>query len=448
MSDVPTLEVRLTSTDHVRRSVRLSFAQAMLGAVYGASTGGMFLIGYAMALGADNVQIGLMSTFPMLCVFAQLVSALLVERGLSRRRITLAAALANVLGWGLIILIPYVAGNWPSRMQVRLLIGIITLVTFFAHISGNARGSWIGDLIPERVRGWFFGRLAMYGGIIAALFAVLEGAFLDFIKSHGLAAFSVLFGFGMIFGLANAMLFRPQLDVPIQRHAEGARFRDLVLGAFRNRPLMATMGFMLVFSLQMVAAPFYFTYLLRDLHAPYVGVGIINAMVSLTAIACAPFWGRVIGRVGCRPVLIFSSTVVGVLPFLWVFVTSPARAYAIIGPANALAGLAWSGVNVALSTLIYKVTPSQGRSVQLAINAIIVTVFAAPMPYLGGHLPDWLNAIGLGGDLRWTFYCAGAFCLLAALTGRTIREESAGTVRDLLACLRNMLLGAPRSPAN
>ena len=71
------------STDQVRKAVKLTYAQAMLGSIYMASTGGMFLIVYALQLGADNVQIGLMSTLPMSCIVFQLVSAALVEGGLA-----------------------------------------------------------------------------------------------------------------------------------------------------------------------------------------------------------------------------------------------------------------------------------------------------------------------------------------------------------------------------
>ena len=139
----------------VERAIRISYAQAMLGAIYGASTGGMFIIGYALKLQASNVQIGLMSSIPMLCVVVQLLSSALVERGISRRWLTVLGALLNVSGWILIILIPYVAARAPASVKIGGLIGIITLVTLFANISGNARGSWIGDLIPAQYRGTF-----------------------------------------------------------------------------------------------------------------------------------------------------------------------------------------------------------------------------------------------------------------------------------------------------
>ena len=416
----------------VRRAVRLSFAQVMLGAVYAASTGGMFLIGYALQLGATNVQIGLMSTIPMLCVGVQLGTAALIERGVSRRRLTFFASLLNVACWFPVILIPYAAPDTPSSIKVGILIAALTTLTFFAYVAGNARGSWVGDLIPARFRGTFFGRAAMYGGMIASLFAIAEGAFLDVIKRHGLAAFGILFGFGMAFGVAGALLFLPQADIPAPRHKDGANLPRLVRETLTNRSLRMVMLFAVLWSLQVVAAPFYATYMLRDLGMPFLGIGIVNAFFMLAFLFSGPLWGRAVDRWGCRPVLTACATVFGLVQCVWLWLDTARAVYFTIPLINLIAGAAAGGVGVALSTLLYKVTPSRGRSVHLAVYSIVVVLTAAPLPSLGGHLPDWFAGLGLPADLRLTFYIAGLFMLLSALVARRIHEPGARRARHML----------------
>lgn len=419
----------------LRVSLRLSFAQAMVGAIYGASTGGMFLIGYALRLGATDAQIGLMSTVPMLCIGVQLATAAAVERGISRRKLTFTASLLNVLGWGLIILIPYAAGRAAASVQVSLLIGVITVVTLFAYVAGNARGSWVGDLVPARFRGPFFGRLTLYGGFVATFFAIAEGGVLDVLKRHGLGAFSALFGFGMIFGLINAFLFLRQADVPLERHDHATNLPRMIRETFANRPLMLVAVFATVWSMQSVAGPFYPTYMLRDLKMPFVGVGIVNAFVMVTVLLSGPFWGRVVRRWGCRPVLTLCTAILAPLHFVWLWADTPMRVYVLISLANLVAGFVVAGVGVALNTLVYKVTPKAGRAVQFAVYSILVVLLAAPMPALGGHLPDWLHALGLPRDLRFTFYTAGVLLLIAALVSRRISEPDTCRARDLARML-------------
>ena len=432
-TDETTLASGLTARQ-VERAISFSYAQAMLGAVYGASTGGMFLIGYALMLGADNVQIGMMSTIPMFCIGVQLLAAALVEGGVSRRLVTVVSATGNVLGWLLIILIPHVLSGASEHVRVGALIGVITVVTIFAYVAGNARGSWVGDLIPAQFRGSFFGRITMYSGMIGALFAIIEGRFLDTLKSMGIGAFSYLFGFGVVVGLINASLFLPQPDVPLPRqNTEGFRYH--VKQTLRNVPLMTVMLFALLWSMQSIAGPFYSTFMIRDLKMSFLGIGLVNSVAIAAMLLSGPFWGRMVDRYGCRAVLTACSATLGVVQLVWLFIDSSTSAYLILPFANVIAGLCIGGVSVALSTLIYKVTPSAGRSIQFAVYSVIVTLAVAPMPVIGGFMPAWFARITPGTDLRITFYACVPLLLAASLVARRIREPDSRPTRDLLKSL-------------
>jgi hypothetical protein len=62
----------------------------------------------------------------------------------------------------------------------------------------------------------------------------------------------------------------------------------------------------------------------------------------------------------------------------------------------------------------------------------VVTLVAAPMPVLGSHLPDWLNALGFHADLRATFYAGIPFVIIAGLVARRIHEPDAREAGELL----------------
>jgi len=418
--------------DAVKKAVRLSYLQTILSAVYMASTGGMFLIGYALKLGADNVHIGLMSSIPMLFVVVQLISAAVIERGISRRRLTVAASLFNVLGWLVVILLPYVFRHLPSLVRVYLLITTVSISSGFAHVANNARASWIGDLIPAKKRGNFFGKMFMYSGLIGAILSVVEGLILDHVKRQDVYGFTWLFLFGMAFGLLSTLLFIPQPDVPISTNGSSVRFRTMVRETFANSALMAVMVFAIVWSLQSIAAPFYTTYLLRDLRMPFVGIGVINSIPTITMLLSSPFWGRVVDRYGCRPVIL--ACTMWFVPWapVWFWLNSPVAVYAVTGPLNLFGGIAIGGISVALNTLIYKVTPATGRSVQLAIYTIVTALVAAPMPAIGGHLPNWLRSLGVQADLRVTFYATMPIVIAAVWSARRIKEPDSTRTGELI----------------
>jgi MFS family permease len=379
----------------------------------------------------------------MLTIVVQLLSAMIVERGASRRRLTIASSLLNVAGWGLIVVMPFVMKGVSKDLRIGILIGIITLNTVFAYVSGNARSSWIGDLIPARQRGAFFGRLIMYAGIIGALLAMIEGTFLDRLKKVGIEGFSWLFLFGMVFGLINILLFLPQADVPLHEHHMGRRFREMVKDTVANRPLMAVMVYAVIWSLQTIAGPFYVTYILRDLKMSFLSFGILGGVSTVTMLLSSPFWGRIVDRYGCRPVLIACTAYLAPTPLVWFWMTKPIYVYAAVLPLNLIGGFAIAGISVALNTLIYKVTPSAGRSVQLAVYSVIVILLAAPMPAIGGHLPDWLSSLGISTDIRCTFYVTCPIMLAAAWAARRIGEPDASHATEMV----KNLPGHVRRPA-
>jgi MFS family permease len=184
--------------------------------------------------------------------------------------------------------------------------------------------------------------------------------------------------------------------------------------------------------MQSVAIPFFATYMLRDLRMPFFGVGLVNSVVALTFLASSPFWGRLVDRYGCRPVLVACTGGIAPVFLIWIWISSARTAYIALPPVNLLFGFGIAGISVAINTLLYKVTSSAGRSVQLALYSMIVTLGAAPFPTLGGHLPAWLNSLGIRADLRCTFYAASAFILAAMVAARYIREPAALSTRELL----------------
>ena len=153
-------------------------------------------------------------------------------------------------------------------------------------------------------------------------------------------------------------------------------------------------------------------------------------------LASSPLWGRIVDRYGCRPVLVVCAAALAPIPLVWIWMTTPLRIYLTVIPLNLLCGVIGAGVSVAIQTLLYKVTPSAGRSVQFAIYALFVVLIPAPLPVVGGYLPGWMKALGLPlADLRITFLIPVVFLLAAVLTAKTIRESGSRSTRELLRYL-------------
>ena len=420
--------------EQVERAIRLSYAQMMLGAVFAASTGGMFLIGFAMSLGADNVVLGLMITVPACFVVCQFMAAWLIQRGFSRKKMTVLFSFVTPLCWMLIASIPLLGGAMGRAARLTVLIAVIAAVTISGQFVGNARGSWVGELIPAKRRGSFFGYCAMFGGIIGAVFAVIEGRFLDFVSSRGLVAFTALFLFGCVFGLVQAALNLPQPDCALPGGRDSGSFLSHVRRTVANRPFRRLALVHAVVALGGIAAPFNAAYCLRDVGLSYFGLGLLNAIGTAAALLTSPLWGRVVDRVGCRPVMLVGLLVMAPCAGVWLFIPPGAslRAYRLLPWTNFLAGLGSAAWSVAISTMMYKLSKPEGRAVQFATYSVFIVLVSAPMPLLGGWLVDGLQAAGWAVDLRLTFYLWAMFVLAAAGLARRLREPGAMLTRTML----------------
>ncbi|MDO8586672.1 MAG: MFS transporter [Armatimonadota bacterium] len=419
----------------IEKAIRISCYQFVLGSIAGSLAGGMFVTGFALKLDAGNAQIGLMTTIPMFCVVLQLLSSALVERGVSRRLLTTCLAVVWSLVWLLVAAIPCALSKASSNTRITVLIALITLIAAASHLSSNARSSWLADLIPSRRLGEFFGKSMLFSSLVGTFFGVAGGSFLDHAKRGNISGFTWIFIAGATIGLINALLNLPQADVPLSKHEHSNNILKMVREAFKNKALMLVTAFAVVYSLQAIASPFISVYILRDLRVPFVGLGAINAVYAVTVLLSSTFWGRMVDTYGCRPVLVACMMAMVPIPVGWIWITDALSAYCLLAPMNIVAGFAAAGISVALSKLLFDATQEAGKSVQLAVYSIVVYLLTAPLPAIGGHLPDWFRAIGIHADLRCTFYTVPFFTFAAAMIARRIREpDSRATsefVRDL-----------------
>lgn len=437
-------EIHSVPPKALERAIRMSYAQAIVSSISGACTGGIFAM-FALKLGASDVQMGLLSTVPNMCVVFQLVASSLIERGLSRRLLTIGGAAMGIMGWAAVAMLPFITRGWGTNARVGLLLGILTAISILLHLSSNARSSWVGDLIPSGRLGSFFGKLAFCGGVIGAILAIAQSTFLDSVKKNmGISGFSMLFGLGVLVGLLNTSLYLPQPDVPVTKHESSDKFLKMLKETLRNRSLLGIIAFGLISALSSISGPFYAVYVIRDLKAPYTAFGILQACNMISVLVSSAFWGRIVDRYGCRPVLIACTAALAPISMLWFFANNLTYVYAVIIPVSFIGGFLGGGIGVAMSTLIYRVTPSIGRSMYLAIYSVVVTLLSAPMPTLGGLLTGWIKSAGIHSDVRITIYIGACFTLTSAFVARRIKEPESRRASELIKNLPGHI-ARPRS---
>jgi hypothetical protein len=137
-----------------RRVLKLILYDALASEAMGTLTTGVFLVGFAVALGAGNFAIGILAAVPFSVQLLQIPAVLLVERWRVRRDI---CVLSTAVGRAFLLgaaAAPFLGGSFA----VLALIVSLAIYQAMAAVAGCAWNSWMRDLVPSTQYGRFFGQ--------------------------------------------------------------------------------------------------------------------------------------------------------------------------------------------------------------------------------------------------------------------------------------------------
>jgi MFS family permease len=152
--------------------------------------------------------------------------------------------------------------------------------------------------------------------------------------------------------------------------------------------------------------------------------------------AAAPFWGRALDRVGAKPVLIFCSFGVTVIPLFWLF-TGPENLWPLVLDAL-LGGFLWAGHGQAIFYLPLAVAPRQGRAFYLgAFSAVGGLALGVVSALAGGLLTVMPPTLHVGSYVFPSLYVLFLLTSLARAGAATLAikivEPGSGEVSELFA---------------
>jgi MFS family permease len=377
------------SRPNLKRGLRDATLDGSFYSVMTSLTNGVFLTGFALALGSSHFEIGVIASLPLLAPMLQLPASPL----LARRRLKRICLWTSFLGrsvWVPIALLPLIAMSSSSHSLVWTLIFGMAVYHISASIAGVSWISWMADLVPEKIRGRYFGNRNVAIGAVGMI-ATLGGGLL--VKRYGvwfkpevMIGFTFLFLVALVFGYMSIIFLRKiPFDPGFQETTQRSLSRSLSTVLVDKRFLIVILfsscwGFGVN-----LASPFFTVYMFQDLHLGYETVAIYTVLNLATNLLGMWFWGRASDRYGNKPVMQSMGLLAAMLPFLWVFVTPVTVPY--LAPFNhLLAGFCWAGINLTSVNLLLKLARKGDQAVYLSVHAFACSLFIALGPLAGGML--------------------------------------------------------------
>ncbi len=348
----------------LRRSLHASVLEGAVAEVFTACATGAVVTGWALHLGGDPVFVGALSALPIAAQVVHLPAAWVTDRA-GRRRLAIAAVAASRVAWAPMALLGLLA--LPSHAGRALLVAVAVLSSVLAVVGNNAWTAWMGDLVPGRLRGRFFGRRTMWVTVAGGLASFLTGLALDRLGAgHQRAVLATLSAIAALSGVATALLMRAQVDPrPDEPRSDGVR---AFLAVVRDPRARAFLAYQLAWGAAIApAASYWALHVLGTLRFGFLFIAAHGVLAAVARIATVEQWGRAVDRFGARPVLAACSLGIGVMPLLWL-AAAPDRVWPLVLDA-VIAGCLWGGHGVAAMDLPLAVAPRRERPFYLAAFA-------------------------------------------------------------------------------
>jgi MFS family permease len=402
-----------------RKEVKKSLKYSVLdGSAYSAMQGLTqdYIAPFALALRATIAQIGLLCSVPSLAMaLSQLAAPHLAERAGSRKGLILPVVLIHALMWVPILLVPYL---FPSH-KVWWLIGFFTMSTVFSSLGNPAWGSMMADLVPEGLRGRYFGLRGKICGLIALTFFFIGGIILHLSSTEIFLGFSIIFGGAMLFRLVSWYFLSRMYEPPLSKvKGNHHSLINVVMNLGSSNLGRFTVYVSLMNFATYLAAPFFAVYMLRELKFDYLTYVAVTAAAVLANLMFLTFWGGRADRAGNIKVLRVTSIIVPLVPLLWI---GSHQLYYLI-PVQILSGFAWAGFNLASANFLYDASAPENRTRCIALFNTMNGVTTCLGSLLGGYLALRLPPL-LGYSLLTLFLVSGLLRgLVAAIFLRRISE--------------------------
>jgi MFS family permease len=437
-------EAHATPRARLRRSLGACTAEGIFAEVVNACAGGAVLTGWAIHLHASAFLTGLVVALPQLAQLVQIPAAWSTAR-LGHRRAAVALVAASRQAVLPLVALPFLPVS--QRAGQVLLFTVAAVAAVLSILGNNAWVAWMAELVPRRVRGRYFGRRTALCTIAGAGAAALAGVLLDWAGPRGLtgAMLGALEACAAAGGVVTTVLMLRQHDPVRLAERASPRLAD-ALAPFRDPTVRGLLRYVFVWNLAVgIAGSFFALYMLQNLRMGFALVALHGTAVAASRVLSAPLWGRLIDRLGARPVLVSCAFGISALPLIWLFPT-PAFLWPLVFDA-VLAGVLWGGHNLAMFVLPLTATPRRGRPHHIAaISATAGFAFCVATSLAGlllQRLPAWTTVLGhpLQG-LQIVFAISGLLRVAAAFAALGIHEPAAAGVGALFG----EVLGRRRGP--
>ncbi len=368
-----------------RKSQDHFIIQAIFGSAFLVLTGGQFLSGFAIYLGASDKLVGYIPLIGSICGIFLIFLSLFIEQFSNRKKLVLAF---NSITKPLIISIILIPLFIPKRFQVTVLFVILIIAYMLNAMMGLAINSWFVNVIPSQIRGRYFSIRQIYAVFVSVLLPIIAGGILDAV-SDPYIGFVILYCMAFVLILGENYAFRNIEDTTVENIGrDNIRLKNVFLIPVKNKEFMEYTIMLAIFYLFLyLSVSFSQLYMIRYLKLSHTFIAFMTMINALLQIFLYSQWGKFGDRYGHKFVMEVSICFFAVQMALWALV-SQRTMYICIPLVYVVASISNSGFAVGSFNRRYDIIPEKGRSLYDGFFSMVVGLVLLVAPWIGSKMRE------------------------------------------------------------
>lgn len=422
----------------VRSSLRASTLDGTFSAVFENVVRGVLISNFLLGLGAGALEIGMLTSIPMMAHLLQPFGAYLSERTTSRHRYCLYIYGVSRLLWLLPAagIFAFSHGLLDAHQLSLLALVVLAISNALDSIGCASWVSWMAVLVPAKIRGRYFSFRRSLSGLAALLTIPAGGWLVSRWMGGEVEGYGVALIIAVIIGLISLGFQFRMRDVNPQEEAaahaaiaQQSENPSAKTSLLKDRNFLTLLLFLGLWTFGLnLSAPFFNFYLLDTLKLNVQWVTLYSSAVYGAYFLTIVLWGRLADRIGNRPVLLINCLLTASIPLVWIYTDSTLLSVWLILPLlHLVKGSTLAAVELCLGNIQMELAPKARQSSYFAIAAAVMGITGALGTTVGGFLAE-LPGFGL----PTLFLFSTLFRLLSLTPLFFVKEARSHSIRQLL----------------
>lgn len=313
-----------------------------------------YMVPFALGLGASNFFIGVLRSLPVfISSFAQLLSEYLVYYFNSCKRVVFYFVSLQSLSLFFASFCIFFDGWYVKYIFLLFIIS-------YSYSGSTSSAPWytlMGEYLPEKTRGVFFGKRTQLIGVFYFISSFLAGYMLKEYTGKKFVFFLIFF-LAAFFRSCSAyfitFMYEPEKLFHISKEKPSIKkFFDFKID--KNVKKIYKSIFFLLFSTYL-AAPYFSVYSLKELKFDYLRYMMITSIGQFLTWISAKYWGKLIDKKGSVYTLSFAFLFIPFISLFWMLTKN----FYILMCIEMFSGIIWGAFGMIMNTLVYEyIAPSE-----------------------------------------------------------------------------------------